>query len=172
MAWQVLRDICVLRARDCCGGGVRRLAPGGRRGRLPHVRFRSRRHCSCARNRLRRACSCCGICWVRNPNTNRGCAILGGRYGPLLLWPWQYTYDRVPQPDLRDFELLGAAMVNAMDIEGQRCVLLMCRHAGPWCPGCCGGRGSHVLPMITMARHISPGTIPAACHQVCEPAPL
>jgi len=35
--------------------------------------------------------------------------------GPLLLWPWQYTYDRLPTPDYNMFQSLGNHMVSAIN---------------------------------------------------------
>jgi len=43
--------------------------------------------------------------------------------GPLLLWPWQYTYDRVPPPDYTMFQSLGSHIVNSINaVHGQRYV--------------------------------------------------
>jgi len=36
-------------------------------------------------------------------------------YGPLLLWPWQYTFDRLPEPDYSMFRNLGADMVRGIN---------------------------------------------------------
>jgi len=38
-------------------------------------------------------------------------------YGPLLLWPWQYTYNRLPEPEYSNFVALGRSMENALNAE-------------------------------------------------------
>jgi len=41
-------------------------------------------------------------------------------YGPLLLWPWQYTYDYLPPADYAMFQSLGKNIVDAInDVNGQ-----------------------------------------------------
>jgi len=43
--------------------------------------------------------------------------------GPLLLWPWQYTYDRVPQRDYLMFSNIFRDVANAINLRhGQRYV--------------------------------------------------
>lgn len=36
-------------------------------------------------------------------------------YGPLLLWPWQYTYNKLPEPTYSMFESLGKTMENELN---------------------------------------------------------
>lgn len=46
-------------------------------------------------------------------------------YGPLILWPWQYTYDRVPEPKYTEFEVLAGVMnvaINAFSLPEYRYV--------------------------------------------------
>jgi len=44
-------------------------------------------------------------------------------YGPLLLWPWQYTYTRLPTQDYNMFQALGNRIVSAINyVHSQRYV--------------------------------------------------
>lgn len=44
-------------------------------------------------------------------------------YGALILWPWQYTYDRIPESDYSFFDTIGARMQADMRaIDGQNWV--------------------------------------------------
>jgi len=36
-------------------------------------------------------------------------------YGPLLLWPWQYTYNQLPDPEYTMFESLGGHIVSTIN---------------------------------------------------------
>eukprot|EP00040_Diaphanoeca_grandis_P015837 m.81315 g.81315 ORF g.81315 m.81315 type:complete len:439 (+) comp25404_c0_seq3:46-1362(+) len=40
-------------------------------------------------------------------------------YGPLLLWPWQYTYDRIPEPGYTEMDMLGESMASAINMKAQ-----------------------------------------------------
>jgi len=51
-------------------------------------------------------------------NTKRGKMVAGIDFhttGWLLLWPWQYTYDRVPPPDYAMFQSLGSHIVSSLN---------------------------------------------------------
>lgn len=39
-------------------------------------------------------------------------------YGPLILWPWQYTYTRVPEPSYSQLERLGLDIETAINARG------------------------------------------------------
>eukprot|EP00729_Bicosta_minor_P009732 gene9731-33611_t len=44
-------------------------------------------------------------------------------YGPLVLWPWQYTYDRVPEPSFTELSVLGGLIelsINALALPDYR----------------------------------------------------
>lgn len=41
-------------------------------------------------------------------------------YGSLLLWPWQYTYDRLPSNDYSMFSTLGRSIQDAMNAINDR----------------------------------------------------
>jgi len=57
----------------------------------------------------------------RNPNIRA--AVDMHTYGPLLLWPWQYTFDRIPANDYNMFSQLGGRMATAINaVAGQRYV--------------------------------------------------
>lgn len=44
-------------------------------------------------------------------------------YGPLILWPWQYTFDRLPAEDYKLFQDLGGIVESAINsVNGQRYV--------------------------------------------------
>jgi len=58
---------------------------------------------------------------------SRGNLFKGGidfhTFGPLLLWPWQYSYNQVPPPDYNMFQSLGSHMVSVINaVNGQRYV--------------------------------------------------
>jgi len=56
-------------------------------------------------------------------NSKRGQTLAGidfHTYGPLLLWPWQYTYDRLPPTDYALFQNLGRNIVGLINaVNGQ-----------------------------------------------------
>eukprot|EP01052_Picozoa_sp_SAG31_P004627 SAG31_NODE_194_length_20722_cov_19.854192_8_plen_100_part_00 len=64
--------------------------------------------------------------------------------GSLLLWPWQYTTEQIPEPDYIEYELLGLAqegeaeMIEHAPLGVSRTghIIIWAKRSSSWFQGC------------------------------------